>query len=172
MPELREPGARAKPQSRRGSFHDAMAALINAIAPGTAAQARTNGITEPAEPPDEEQPSAAPIEAPKTYDIQDAIAEVAAVIAPTPRTNGEWQPIATGPLDRDVQVGVTVEGGVLPIFFPCRLTPTGWINAIVKAPLLHEPSCWREWPDAPQPAWRQQTGAKPPPDGVRRDRNL
>ena len=88
---------------------------------------------------------------PKTYDIEDAIAEVTAVAAgkpipAPPRTNSEWQPIDTGPLDRDVQVGITVEGGVLPIFFPCRRTDSGWMNAIVKAPLLHQPTCWREWP--------------------------
>jgi hypothetical protein len=154
MPELGEASAR-KPPSRRVSFHDAMAALINAIAPGSAAQPEANGRT---------AVDPMPAEAARTYDIQDAIADVTAVAAakptvvtavpavkptvvPTPRTNGEWQPIATGPLDRDVQVGINVEGGVLPIFFPCRRTETGWLNAIVKAPLLHEPTCWREWPE-------------------------
>jgi hypothetical protein len=88
----------------------------------------------------------------KTYDIQDAIAEVTAVttarpIPVAPRTNPEWQSIDTAPLDRDVQVGINVEGGVLPIFFPCRRTEGGWMNAIVRAPLLHEPTCWREWPE-------------------------
>jgi hypothetical protein len=128
-----------------------MAALINAIAPGSTAQPPANGktISDP-------MPRSATS---KTYDIDDAIADVVAVaaakpapaaavaVAPTQRTNGEWQPIATGPLDRDVQVGINVEGGVLPIFFPCRRTPAGWLNAIVNAPLLHEPTCWREWPE-------------------------
>jgi hypothetical protein len=145
MPELAESSARAKSTSRRVSFHDAMSALINAIAPGSAVQPQVNG-----------RPAADPMpvaEARKTYDIQDAIADMTAVAAakPTaaeiPRTNGQWQPIATGPLDRDVQVGIKVESGVLPIFFPCRRTETGWLNAIVKAPLLHEPTCWREWPE-------------------------
>jgi len=200
MPELGDASARAKPQSRR-SFHETMAALISAIAPGTAGQrviGRAEPSADPAPVPVEAAPNFdymppeikkapetvsngskaspetignGPKTAPetvgngpttaaettgngsKTYDLHDAIAEVTAVTtgrpipAAAPRTNPEWQPIDAAPLDRDVQVGINVEGGVLPIFFPCRRTESGWMNAIVKAPLLHEPTCWREWPE-------------------------
>jgi hypothetical protein len=172
MPELGNATARAKPQSRR-SFHETMAALINAIAPGSAAGRTSdsveNGSKEPPASVETNQnfdyrPLGGKARDEKVYDIHDAIAEVTAVaaakpapapqitnewqpIAAAPRTTNEWQPIATGPLDREVQVGIAVEGGVLPIFFPCRRTEDGWINAIVKAPLLHNPSCWREWPE-------------------------
>ncbi len=108
--------------------------------------------------------------APAPYDIADAMADVAGAIAAkassaakavaptavaatavapepaTPPTN-DWQPVATAPMDRVVQVGVTSKNGVLAVFFPCRLTANGWINALVRAPLLHEPTCWREWRD-------------------------
>jgi hypothetical protein len=67
------------------------------------------------------------------------------VVRPATEARNDWQPIATAPLDRNVQVGVTSKSGILAIFFPCRRTESGWINAVVKAPLLHEPACWREW---------------------------
>src|SRR5262245_35611570 len=49
MPELGDASARAKPQSRR-SFHETMAALISAIAPGTTGH-RANGRAEPSADP-------------------------------------------------------------------------------------------------------------------------
>jgi hypothetical protein len=67
------------------------------------------------------------------------------VSGPAVEARNDWQPIASAPLDRNVQVGVTSRKGILAIFFPCRRTEAGWINAVVKAPLLHEPACWREW---------------------------
>jgi hypothetical protein len=88
---------------------------------------------------------------PKTALAPRAAAVAAAIRAPTPVTKpavevtNDWQPIASAPLDRNVQVGVTSRKGILAIFFPCRRTEAGWINAVVKAPLLHEPACWREW---------------------------
>jgi hypothetical protein len=108
--------------------------------------------------------------APAPYDIAAAMAEVAGAIAakasstakavapapvaakpvapePAPPPTNDWQPVAIAPMDRVVQVGVTSKNGVLAVFFPCRLTANGWINALVRAPLLHEPTCWREWRD-------------------------
>jgi hypothetical protein len=101
------------------------------------------------------------IEPAAPYDIADAMADVAGAIAeasprraapkpaiePVAAPRNDWQPIATAPMDRAVQVGVTSRNGVLAVFFPCRLTGAGWINALVRAPLLHEPACWREWRD-------------------------
>ena len=165
MSEFGQWTAQAKPPTRKVSLQDAMAALLKAIAPSApiASRASAEPETSVAEvphapvPPAPPSPPARAVEPERSYDIRDAIADVAAVAAPraarkpAARVDAEWQPIATAPLDRDVQVGIHVEAGVLPIFFPCRRTEAGWTNAIVKAPLFHEPTCWREWPDATIP---------------------
>jgi len=82
---------------------------------------------------------------PKRAFVATAIRAPKAATGPTVEVKNDWQPIASAPLDRNVQVGVTFKDRTLAIFFPCRLTEAGWINAVVKAPLLHEPACWREW---------------------------
>jgi hypothetical protein len=148
MPESGTVTSRSRSNTLRGSFHDAMAALIGAIASKAPAEVERPS---PAPPPSVAAPVAA-AQAHKPYDIEDAVAEVAQVAAvmagkPAAKPEPEWQPISTAPFDRDVQVGVNVESGVLPIFFPCRLTDSGWTNAIVRAPLFHEPTCWRDWPE-------------------------
>ncbi len=44
-----------------------------------------------------------------------------------------WQPIATAPFDRDLQLSVVERDSeqeeVHALIFPCRWTPTGWVNA-------------------------------------------
>ena len=178
------------------SFHEAMASLINAIAPSRSAPQQGNGdaAAKPEAPADGGAASAslpaggAPEpQRPARYELADALADVANAIAPkgtlakpasanafaaaqpvsgkpasgaTPpriaeppkaptvpvaEERNDWLPISTAPLDRNVQIGVTSRSGILAVFFPCRRTEAGWINAIVRAPLLHEPVYWREW---------------------------
>jgi len=122
-----------------------------------------------AETPQADVPSRAepaPLASAPRYDIADALADVAGAIAPKrvarteseepappaapeapPEPANDWQPLENAPFDRVVQVGVAGRNGVLPVFFPCRLTDSGWMNALVRAPLLHQPTCWREWRD-------------------------
>jgi hypothetical protein len=181
------------------SFHEAMASLINAIAPSRSTPQQANGdAAAKSEPPANGDPGSAalPAEPPvpqraARYELADALADVANAIAPKPvvakpatpnpvvaaqpvsgklaaarpgtppriaeplkapppsvvEERNDWLPISTAPLDRNVQIGVTSRNGILAVFFPCRRTEGGWINAIVRAPLLHDPVCWREWQD-------------------------
>lgn len=143
---------------------DALADVARAIAPRTAAaptDAAPVSVTPEAAVAAEaiSEPKAAvapkPVAVVKAATPKAALAPRAAAAAamraakpvsgPTVEARNDWQPIASAPLDRNVQVGVTSRKGILAIFFPCRRTEAGWINAVVKAPLLHEPACWREW---------------------------
>jgi hypothetical protein len=58
----------------------------------------------------------------------------------------DWQPIATAPPQRDVEVRVRDPIGPYSLLYPCRLVVgTGWINALAKHPLTVEPVEWRDW---------------------------
>jgi hypothetical protein len=218
---MRQSGLKSSPSQSHGlklSFQDAMASLLNAIAPSRSAPHRAEVQAEPEAAPHvaaESTPGPTTMLAAEPsvrYDIADALADVAEAIAPKPavapkatidapapdiapkivalpkvvalptvvtapkaavppkvvavpktaappkvalaptavakpvvEARNDWQPVSIAPLDRNVQVGITFKNGILAIFFPCRRTEAGWINAIVKAPLLHDPACWREW---------------------------
>ena len=58
----------------------------------------------------------------------------------------EWNPIATAPFDRDLELAVIDYNGTHALVFPCRRHLHGWINARTKKSidgLL--PTHWREW---------------------------
>jgi hypothetical protein len=57
-----------------------------------------------------------------------------------------WQPIATAPEQKDLEVRLEDALGRYELLFPCRLLPEGrWINSWLQTPLLATPVEWREW---------------------------
>ncbi len=61
------------------------------------------------------------------------------------RLKPPWQPVSTAPMDCDLEVQIADGFGPYPLKFPCRLTPTGWINAQTAAMLQVEPIAWRAY---------------------------
>ena len=56
-----------------------------------------------------------------------------------------WQPIATAPFDRELELSVIENGEVYALVFSCRRTEFGWVDGSTKKPVLVEPTHWREW---------------------------
>ena len=62
----------------------------------------------------------------------------------------EWQPIATAPANRDLELRLADSIGHYALMFPCKLLPgQGWINTWLRKPLLADPVEWREWTEPP-----------------------
>ena len=59
----------------------------------------------------------------------------------------DWQPIATAPVDYDLQLSVIEKGEVYALVFPCRRTEDRWVHAKTGKPALVEPTHWRVWSD-------------------------
>lgn len=58
-----------------------------------------------------------------------------------------WMPIERAPLDKDVQVVVKDDQGVLYMLkMPCRLTVAGWVSSIKGTPLVVSPVKWKTAP--------------------------
>jgi hypothetical protein len=57
----------------------------------------------------------------------------------------EWQPIASAPFDRDIQVSVIEKGEVHALVIPCRWSQNGWFRASTREQLFIDPTHWREW---------------------------
>ncbi len=60
----------------------------------------------------------------------------------------EWQPIATAPFDRDLELAVINYDGTHALLFPCRRILNGWLNAETEKLVTVYPTHWREWQDA------------------------
>ena len=56
-----------------------------------------------------------------------------------------WQPIATAPFDRDLELAVIDRDGTHALVFPCRRVLTGWVRASTRDKVEVSPSHWREW---------------------------
>ena len=56
-----------------------------------------------------------------------------------------WQPIATAPFDRDLELAVINGSGVHMLVFPCRRILRGWIKSENGEPVDVHPTHWREW---------------------------
>ncbi len=56
-----------------------------------------------------------------------------------------WQPIATAPFGRDLELAVIDDDGVHALVFPCRRSLAGWIRANVRERVDVSPTHWREW---------------------------
>jgi hypothetical protein len=59
----------------------------------------------------------------------------------------DWQPIATAPFDRKLQLSVIERGEVYSLVFPCRRSEDGWVHAKTGQPVFVEPTHWRFWPE-------------------------
>jgi hypothetical protein len=59
----------------------------------------------------------------------------------------DWQPIATAPLDRELQLSVIEKGEVYALAFPCRRREGGWIHAKTGKLVSVQPTHWRFWPE-------------------------
>lgn len=58
----------------------------------------------------------------------------------------DWQPAATAPFDRDLELAVINTYGIHALVFPCRRILGSWINAETKEKLNgFRPTHWREW---------------------------
>jgi hypothetical protein len=57
----------------------------------------------------------------------------------------EWQPLATAPFDRDLELAVLSNDGTHALTFPCRRVLGGWVNAKTMKLVLAYPTHWREW---------------------------
>jgi len=56
-----------------------------------------------------------------------------------------WNPIATAPFDRDLELAVIDASGAHSLVFPCRRDLGGWINAQTKSRIAVQPTHWRAW---------------------------
>jgi hypothetical protein len=57
----------------------------------------------------------------------------------------QWEPIATAPFDRELEVAVLDHDGAHTLAFACRRFAGGWINAQTKQQIDVRPTHWREW---------------------------
>jgi hypothetical protein len=63
-----------------------------------------------------------------------------------------WQPIATAPYDRDLELAVIDHEGPHSLVFPCRRILHGWVNADTQQQITVWPTHWRPWTDGATPA--------------------
>jgi hypothetical protein len=56
-----------------------------------------------------------------------------------------WQPIATAPFDRDLELAVPDEDGIHALVFPCRRILGGWMNSQTRVRIEVRPTHWCDW---------------------------
>jgi len=60
-----------------------------------------------------------------------------------------WQNVSSAPFDRDLELAVIDDGGVVhALVFPCRRILNGWMKVQTKERLDVRPTHWREWQGA------------------------
>ena len=59
-----------------------------------------------------------------------------------------WQPIASAPFDRELELAVIDHDGPHALVFPCRRIEGGWMNALTKHRVEVYPTHWRRWGSA------------------------
>lgn len=57
----------------------------------------------------------------------------------------EWQPVATAPFDRDLELAVIEASIVYALVFPCRRARPGWVKSKTGASVDVHPTHWRAW---------------------------
>jgi hypothetical protein len=57
----------------------------------------------------------------------------------------DWQPIATAPFDRDLELATIDATGSYALAFACRRLLRGWVNARTRTTVNIYPTHWREW---------------------------
>jgi hypothetical protein len=61
-----------------------------------------------------------------------------------------WHPIATAPLDCDLELAVIDKDGPHPLVFPCRRAAGGWMRAGTRERIEVRPTHWRIWEGPPE----------------------
>lgn len=61
-----------------------------------------------------------------------------------------WQPIATAPFGRKIQLSVVEHGEVHSLVFPCSRTQQGWLHGMTKELIAVHPTHWRRWSEVAQ----------------------
>jgi hypothetical protein len=56
-----------------------------------------------------------------------------------------WQPIASAPFDRDLELAVIDQDEAHALVFPCRRLLGGWMNSLTWQRIDVRPTHWREW---------------------------
>jgi hypothetical protein len=74
----------------------------------------------------------------------------ALVAAPRHAYSPMWQPIATAPFDRDLELAVIEADDVQALVFPCRRAADGWVSSETNRRADVRPTHWREWRAAAQ----------------------
>lgn len=65
---------------------------------------------------------------------------------PSNNVNMEWNPIASAPFDRDLELAVIDYEGIHALVFPCRRILRGWVDSGTKKQIANlRPTHWREW---------------------------
>jgi hypothetical protein len=57
----------------------------------------------------------------------------------------KWQPIASAPFDRDLELSVIEADETHALVFPCRRTEKGWLNVTMNLRISVDPTHWRLW---------------------------
>ena len=65
--------------------------------------------------------------------------------APAVLGRSAWEPVATAPFDRDIELAVIDRDGAHALVFPCRRVPAGWIASTTRATIRVSPTHWRDW---------------------------
>lgn len=60
----------------------------------------------------------------------------------------QWEPIATAPFDRKLELAVFEKDEPHALAFACRRIVGGWINAETRQTIDVRPTHWREWDGA------------------------
>ncbi|WP_363293509.1 hypothetical protein [Mesorhizobium sp.] len=60
-------------------------------------------------------------------------------------TGRMWNPIASAPPGRNLELAVIDDDGVHALVFPCEKAPVGWKNVATGARVDIRPTHWRVW---------------------------
>jgi hypothetical protein len=61
----------------------------------------------------------------------------------------QWQPIATAPYDRDIELAVIDAEGPHALVFPCHRATDSWVKSGTGQFVDVHPTHWREWVSKP-----------------------
>jgi len=57
----------------------------------------------------------------------------------------DWEPIATAPFDRELELAVIDREGPHALAFACRRVDSRWIDAKTSQTIEVSPTHWRDW---------------------------
>ncbi|RUV80780.1 MAG: hypothetical protein EOQ55_27950 [Mesorhizobium sp.] len=57
-----------------------------------------------------------------------------------------WNPIASAPFGRSLELAVLDEEGLHALVFPCEKWQEGWRHAVTGLRIDIRPTHWRDWP--------------------------